>query len=555
MAKRRRPLPSARATGPAWRAPALFTALVLAGGAPLGYCGFTHEALLGLRLGPFGLFPLMLWPGALALLFGGARDMGWRPPPARHLGAAILYPALLAPAAAGLALALGLGEVTAGAVPAEVASAWGTSVVESFATGVFMTLGEEMGWRGLLQRRLAPFGAVRSILGASAAATAYHVYALFAPGLRGMGPAALMSFVGAVFLLQVAAGILYRSSGSLWAPFVFHLLWNATSPVFTGNLYLGEPGLVTGTPWMVNGEGLCGALASLLLLGPLYLSVRAPAAPTGRVARWSFAAVLLGLIAAGAALAARQPDSPPEDPLRTDARAALDRALSWLDGSHDDLSVDSVFLLRLIQGAMPSSRAGALAERGLPAAQRDPTYRLFAELLESKRPPHPPRALPAAEVPGVPNPAQPFDEKFSDTCLHGALACRFAPGCREYILRLGQWGYVLSHQVLFFLFAREKGCDLGVDLDGWLGRLAAAMLREHTVDRHFSDLYAERMALGAYAGFRELLRPAWIREVLRAQDPSGCWHWSAEREGCNDHTTGMAAWVLALFLTGSPPGP
>jgi membrane protease YdiL (CAAX protease family) len=540
----------------------LYGLLVLACGAPLAYYTFVEPKLLEIQAGPFHLLPLMIWPGLLALAFGRWRGLGWHPPRVAALGLAVAYPLLVAAGAAGLALLTGAGMIAPDASLGDAAREWGRSTLASFAGALFPVLGEEVGWRGFVQRRLEAWGPYRSVLAAAALATAYHALALLGPGLRDGGAGAVSSFVAAVFLLQVALGLVYRAGGSLWAPFVFHLLWNATNPVLTGDIYFNQPGLVTGTVWLVNGEGLLGAAASLALLYPLFAAVRAaaprPAPERSRRARLganlAFAAVFAGLVAAGAFVSARQErvkETTPAPSLATEARGSLERALTFLERSRDELSVDAVFLLRLIEGALPGTRARAIAEKGMPAAERDPTYGLFREILQAPRRPHPRQALPHYVVGGNPDPKQPFDEPFSDTCLKGALECRWAPGCREYQTKLGQWGYVLTHQVLFFVFAKEGRCAWDMDPDQYLGAFARAMLREHEAHPEWSDLFAERMGLGIHAGFREFLREEWIRTILGAQEPEGCWRWNSSRPECSDHSTGMAAWVLALYLGAS----
>lgn len=496
----------------------------------------------------------MLWPGLLALALGRGRDLGWQPPTLPTAGLSFSYAVVVALGTAGLALATGMGELSPGAGAGQVAQAWTASFVGSFAGSLFTVLAEEMGWRGFLQRRLEPSGPTRALLGASAVATGYHALAILAPGLSGAGATAVASFLAGVFLLQIAAGLLYRAGGSLWAPFLFHLTWNATNPLLTGNVYLGEKGLVEGTVWLVNGEGLLGAAVSAVLLAPLFFGSRAlarrAAAPGSRVTVF-WALALVALVAGGAFVTLRgapEPAAAPARDHRARAEAALEKALEYLEKTREELSLDAVFLLRLVEGALPSTRAGAIAERSLAAAKRDPTYPLFAELVRGPRPPHPRRPLPAFAIDGVPNPRQAFDEPFSDTCLKGALACRFAPGCRTYKTQLGQWGYVLTHQVLFFLFAREKKCAWDLDVDAWIARLSRAMLREHQSDPRFSDLFAERMGLGAYAGYEEFLREEWVREILEAQRPPGCWPWALGEAECSDHATGMSAWVLAMYL-------
>ncbi len=271
--------------------------------------------------------------------------------------------------------------------------------------------------------------------------------------------------------------------------------------------------------------------------------------------RFMFA--MVWLISACGAPPGRATSAERDGPSQLDAEAAraLDHAFTYLEDRIATLSLDAVFLLRMAEGAFPGSRAGAIATRALPAALNDPAYAdpslaQLAGLVEGPRPPGPARALPPGAVTGRPDPQQPFDEPFSDQCLIGALECRWAPGCQDWELKPGQWGYTLSHQVLFFQLVNESGCDatLGVDSQAHLGALSRAMLAEQRADPVFSDLYAERVGLAAQAGYRELLTDDVVRTILASEQPGGCWRPEPSHPECTDHTTGMVAWVLSLHL-------
>lgn len=243
--------------------------------------------------------------------------------------------------------------------------------------------------------------------------------------------------------------------------------------------------------------------------------------------------------------------------LTPDILASFDRGFTWLEQNILILQVDTLLQLRFIQGALPDSeiakRARTLAERALPLVQQnDPSFSLFSGLGTAPWKPISKKSLPAYHpAPGtMPNPLESFNEDFSDTCLAGAWDCRWAPQCKEYKLSSGHWGYVLSHQVLFFAIAKHRKCEdkLGVDLDKELERLASAMFYEQTRDREFSDLMAERLGLGFLAGYQEFLEQGLVENVLKAQTESGCWTYGAQESECRPHPTGMALWVYSIWL-------
>ncbi|KAI9002973.1 hypothetical protein DFJ74DRAFT_695461 [Hyaloraphidium curvatum] len=240
------------------------------------------------------------------------------------------------------------------------------------------------------------------------------------------------------------------------------------------------------------------------------------------------------------------------------AEKAFTSALAWLS-AQPSLAIDTLFQLRLVEGALPGTpsarAAAALVAAGAPTtAGTDPTYERFAALAAAAIPPHAPRHLPSPAA-WTPDPADEFDEDVSDNCLAGALGCSWAPGCQKFQLEDGRGGYRLTHQVLFALFVERAGCGnaMGVDPGGLLRRFAPAMLAEAESDAEFSDLFAERITLGLMAGFRGFLRREWVAETLKKQEAAGCWRPDAGEE-CTDHATGMAAVVLAYWIAESGGG-
>jgi hypothetical protein len=261
--------------------------------------------------------------------------------------------------------------------------------------------------------------------------------------------------------------------------------------------------------------------------------------------------LLLLLLAAGAGCAPRGQESGRS--LDEQSRAASDRALAFLGQHSRRLTVDVVAQLRFIEGIDPKSRARDIALAGREAARERLSDPAFAALMARPRPPHPARPLPpvpsraAAPSSSATAAAEPFNERFSDRCLAGALECRLAPGCQEFVSRQGTTGYTATHQLLFLIVAVEKGCFPELAPVRTMGALAARLHREQGDDGRFSDLFAERMALGAHAGFREFLAERWIREIVDRQLPEGCWYFDGDHPWCNLHATGMAAWVLTAY--------
>uniref|UniRef100_UPI00358F78E4 UPF0764 protein C16orf89 homolog n=1 Tax=Myxine glutinosa TaxID=7769 RepID=UPI00358F78E4 len=156
----------------------------------------------------------------------------------------------------------------------------------------------------------------------------------------------------------------------------------------------------------------------------------------------------------------------------------------------------------------------------------------------------------------------------SDTCLQMATL----PGCTEY---------ALSHQMLYFLMARQSGCAdildhklkmvgaLG-DLSDWLHSLCSRMLNNNMVQ--FSsgemnhDLFLENVGLCGMAGVQGAVRLEWLPAILNIQDPAtGCFCRTDLQQpvkkrgrekrldtrlsnGCSQHCTAVGVIALGAYI-------
>jgi hypothetical protein len=67
--------------------------------------------------------------------------------------------------------------------------------------------------------------------------------------------------------------LFFPLSDILFVSRIFLTLRNQINPLVTGSLYTNSPGWLIGPQWLINGEGLLGALVSLVLSGLLYFYV------------------------------------------------------------------------------------------------------------------------------------------------------------------------------------------------------------------------------------------------------------------------------------------
>ena len=135
--------------------------------------------------------------------------------------------------------------------------------------GIFLMFGEEYGWRGFLLKELAEAkGKVFAALIVGLVWTFWHapfIYGL-AKSTNMEDPFLLMVIqMGAVFVLSMPFAYSYFLSNNILPPMIFHFVWNYYNPLFLGNIYSNQPGIMGGNLIYINGEGLAG-----IILGSLF---------------------------------------------------------------------------------------------------------------------------------------------------------------------------------------------------------------------------------------------------------------------------------------------
>lgn len=224
--------------------------------------------------------------------------------------------------------------------------------------------------------------------------------------------------------------------------------------------------------------------------------------------------------------------------------------------------------------------------------QSDPTY--LREFQPSLQPgfwklPHAWTRTNASLVYPWLEPLDSFSEESSDACLVQLLGtgtdsrqpCRLSDFCRTLMTKAGCSGYSLSHQLLFFLWARMQGCTEGLFLQSQhymdifcanmmdLNRRAEAMGYAYPTQ----DLFMENIMFCGMAGFSDFYKLHWLEAILSWQNPRvGCFgkpHTKGEppevphqqgvlrrvrrreklfADGCSCHNTATAVAALGGFL-------
>ncbi|XP_037648701.1 UPF0764 protein C16orf89 homolog [Sebastes umbrosus] len=194
-----------------------------------------------------------------------------------------------------------------------------------------------------------------------------------------------------------------------------------------------------------------------------------------------------------------------------------------------------------------------------------------------------------------------YDEQLSDKCLTLLLGtwkmngtpCIVTKPCRDTMTRFGCPHYSLSHQLLYFMIGKMRGCTNLLKGDT---RMSRANMTERNYEKIFCsnmmktnqdiirdglteqtvDIFIENILTCGLAGFSDFYKADWLQHILRLQDEEvGCFgrdrsivsqiigdelleqlqpHRRVKRrekilpDGCSSHMTAVAVGALGGYL-------
>ncbi|XP_001510516.1 UPF0764 protein C16orf89 homolog [Ornithorhynchus anatinus] len=183
-----------------------------------------------------------------------------------------------------------------------------------------------------------------------------------------------------------------------------------------------------------------------------------------------------------------------------------------------------------------------------------------------------------------------FSEELSDSCMSFLLGtwqedgkpCIVTDTCRDLMTQPGTQGYMLSHQLLYFMLAEMKGCSDDLFLSGqyYKNNLCANMMKVNLAIENAGfqvpdrDLFMENIMFCGICGFSDFYKPHWLEIILTWQRPEGCFgkpHMNSSpittvgrneqqflrrvkrrdkgfADGCSSHNTAVAVGALGGFL-------
>ncbi|XP_047636520.1 UPF0764 protein C16orf89 homolog isoform X2 [Phacochoerus africanus] len=262
--------------------------------------------------------------------------------------------------------------------------------------------------------------------------------------------------------------------------------------------------------------------------------------------------------------------------------SALERATSFLEKRLPEINLDGVVGFRVLEAQLQgvrekwardpqlqllSLRVGELADKLAPLLHRSIFYLRLSdpEYLREFQPTIEPGfwKLPRAWTHTSDSmvytsfkPQDSFSEEHSDLCLAQLLGtgvdssppCRLSDFCRNLMTKPGCSGYCLSHQMLFFLSARMRGCTEGLfrQSQRYMNLFCANMMdlnrRAEAIGYTYPtrDIFMENTADGEELPKAIHHQQHSLRRVKRREKQF--------TDGCSSHNTAMAVAALGGFL-------
>jgi membrane protease YdiL (CAAX protease family) len=165
---------------------------------------------------------------------------------------ALVFPIFIGVIAYGVAWAAGL---IGFGVPPTGLGGWAAAIAVLVVLNIFLSSGEEIGWRGYMLTRLIDAGVPRPVLASGLIWAAWHVpLFLWGDFVQGVPPLLATAFF--MVMAPSLGFVLARmrlETGSVWPAVALHVAWNAAmqagfQPLATGassQLWVGESGVIT----------------------------------------------------------------------------------------------------------------------------------------------------------------------------------------------------------------------------------------------------------------------------------------------------------------------
>lgn len=146
-----------------------------------------------------------------------------------------------------------------------------------------------------------------------------------------------------------------------------------------------------------------------------------------------------------------------------------------------------------------------------------------------------------------------------DRVLMRALYCDYGTYDAEDLAILkatnkGDGSYADTHNLVALLLVADRLPALAGLAQPEIAALAQVLVAAQDKAERFDDVYVERIVFLYWAGRGDLVKPAWMERLVKAQRPDGAWGSDAS-QGSNLHTTALAILALLYSAEGRPARP
>ncbi|XP_026559906.1 UPF0764 protein C16orf89 homolog isoform X2 [Pseudonaja textilis] len=237
--------------------------------------------------------------------------------------------------------------------------------------------------------------------------------------------------------------------------------------------------------------------------------------------------------------------------------SAMEKAVLFLGEYHDQINIDAVLGYSVLEEFVPALK---------PGFWKVPQE--WKKINESI-----PYSLTSGRC---------LDLKTSDFCISSLLGtqdnsevCWIPDNCTRLMVNTHCDGYLLSHQLFYFLFAKMKSCPNSLFQNaGYYENIFCDLMMQtnrnfekKNIMDYFGDLFTENIMFCGLAGFSEFFQDSWLDRILNWQkQEKGCfWMFpSPSDEGyvrrrpkrsekfiegdCSAHNTAVAVGALGGFL-------
>lgn len=137
---------------------------------------------------------------------------------------------------------------------------------------------------------------------------------------------------------------------------------------------------------------------------------------------------------------------------------------------------------------------------------------------------------------------------YPDLIIFSALHCDRHPlppeTASNWERNIQTGGYPATHAVLAYKWAQDNQCTVENIASDFIDRAAQVMRNEINSSNGFNDLEMEILTFLALIDREDLIKKEWVSLLLQQQLPDGGWALEPGIKESNEHSAGLAAWLL-----------